>query len=237
MIDMLNKNSLFHGIVLQLPLPKNFAADFQEIMDSIDKYKDIDCISTPNYNNTIFYNQGISPLKNKVTGQMPTPSSTILNEQSYPCTALAVDQMLQFYGIDCSHKRVVVLGNSYLVGRPISTLFSRKGAFVSVCDLDSPFTKCLIKEADILVSCTGSEIKLGAADVKDGLVLFDVGIRFCPRTRRVKGDVDVSLIKEKLGFYTPVPGGMGPLTVANMIFNLYGSFARIEGERLLFLDN
>ena len=149
----------------------------------------------------------------------------------FPCTALAIDQMIQIYNIDCYQKNVVILGRSYLVGTPISSLFFKKGAYVNVCDINTLNIKDLIKNADILVSCTGNEIKLTNKDVKNGLILFDVGVILDKKTKKIRGDIDIEDIKDKLQLYTPVPGGLGPLTVANMILNLYQSFLILENNK------
>lgn len=144
----------------------------------------------------------------------------------FPCTALAIDQMLFKFEVPCLNQRVVILGKSYLVGTPINSLFVSKGAKVHVCNVHTKNKGKLIREADILVSCTGSSIRLGPGDIKEGVVIFDVGINVDPETGAVKGDICIEGVKDRVAMYTPVPGGLGPLTVANMIHNLYMAFLK-----------
>jgi methylenetetrahydrofolate dehydrogenase (NADP+)/methenyltetrahydrofolate cyclohydrolase len=236
-INILNKNSLFHGIVLQLPLPSKLSPHFYEIIDCITKQKDIDCISTENYNNISSYNHDSNIINNIIKNFQNTPENRWTSHSGlYPCTTLSIDQMIQIYQISCFKKNVVILGSSYLVGKPISKYFIRKGSYAYSCDVTTPNIKELIKNADILVTCTGSEIRLLPEDIKEDLVLFDVGINIGSKSKKIQGDVDVSLIKHKLKYYSPVPGGLGPLTVANMILNLYNSFLKIEHEKCFRFD-
>ena len=117
---------------------------------------------------------------------------------------------------------MVILGQSYLVGTPVASLFRRKGSRVLVGDPDD--CKREMGFADIIVSCTGTDIQIEPHEVKDDLVLFDIGILVDHSTGLVRGDVLLDNLFSKLSFYTPVPGGVGPLTVANVIHNLFCAF-------------
>lgn len=203
-----------HGIVIQLPLPYDLHPDFHEILDTINPQKDIDCLTSVNYNNMIKYDLNDS-LKS-------------IEENMYPCTAISIDQMLNQYQIEVENKNVVILGSSYLVGTPIQTLFTNKKGIVTILNNNNLNFKNIIKNADILVSCTGKEIILQNEDIKKDLVLLDVGIVCTEGKKEIRGDIDKTAIMENLKYYTPVPGGIGPLTVANMITNLYKSFLKLE---------
>lgn len=152
------------------------------------------------------------------------PFSNNFHSNIYPSTSISMHQMLERYKVNVEEKKVVILGKSYLVGIPAKKLFEGKRGNVTILDKHDMHIKEQIKEADILVSCTGSPINLKKKDVKDGLVLFDVGIIYNESTKTIRGDVDKSDIINKLSLYTPVPGGIGPLTVSNMMNNLYQTY-------------
>ena len=139
--------------------------------------------------------------------------------------------MLEKYKINVENKKVVILGKSLLVGLPAKKLFEEKKGNVIIFDKYDKDIKKHIKEADILVSCTGNPINLREKDIKSGLILFDVGIICSDNNKNIRGDIDNSQIINKLGMYTPVPGGLGPLTVANMINNLYQTYLHQEKIR------
>jgi methylenetetrahydrofolate dehydrogenase (NADP+)/methenyltetrahydrofolate cyclohydrolase len=229
-----NQDDDSHGMVLQLPLPLHLHPSFFKIVKSISPLKDIDCISPDNYSNMSLYESGdsILPKYLKDNNHLISKNLEYLHgsRKIFPCTALSIDQMIFKYQINCEGKNVVILGKSYLVGTPINSLFVSKGAKVNICNINTKNIKELIKSADILVTCTGSQIDLEVDDFREGLILFDVGIAFEKETGIVRGDVNLEKIKERLGYFTPVPGGLGPLTVANMIHNLYLTFLKQQFE-------
>ena len=216
-------------MVLQLPLPLHLHPEFFEIVECINPLKDIDCISPENYSNISCYDPQYSLLQylkenNEVISKRFEQFSG--SRKIFPCTALAIDQMIFKYNIECEGKTVVILGKSYLVGTPINSLFFSKGATVHICNAKTKNKRKLISKADILVTCTGKRLRLLPEYLKKGVILFDVGIAFDSKTGEIKGDVNINQIKEKVGLFTPVPGGLGPLTVSNMIQNLYLSFLK-----------
>lgn len=200
---------------MQLPLSDHLKPDLIEILEHIDPSKDVDCLTPTNYKKMLELElqDYIEPDKKHFT---------IL-----PCTSLALDQMLKEYEISATGKEVIILGQSYLVGTPVASLFRRKGSKVLVSDTEN--CKHHLHFADILVSCTGTNVQIEAGEVKEGLVLFDIGILVDHSTGFVRGDVLPEKLFEKLSHFTPVPGGVGPLTVANVIHNLYGSFLKQNG--------
>ena len=213
--------------MLQLPLPQHLHPFFFDIVEHIDPVKDVDCISPENYSKMSSYESNQSLIQ-YLSENKDTISRSFEyfhgSRKIFPCTALSIDQMIFKYGIDCAGKVVVILGKSYLVGTPINSLFESKGATVQICTQKTKNQDLIIEQADILVSCTGNNITLNPEKVKQGLVLFDVGIGIDSETGLIRGDIQIEPIAHKLGLYTPVPGGLGPLTVANMIHNLYLSF-------------
>ena len=174
-INDFNNNNDIHGIVLQLPLPPHLSLNFNQFLNKIDPAKDVDCLHENNYNKTTPF----SPNKHS----------------SLPCVVMAIDLLLQKYQIECKNKSVVILGKSFLVGLPVQTLFQNKGSFVELCDQFTLDIISLIEKADILVFATGKEIKLSKDNLKNGCVIFDIGIRMKNENGEMKvtGDVDVFL--------------------------------------------
>jgi 5,10-methylene-tetrahydrofolate dehydrogenase/methenyl tetrahydrofolate cyclohydrolase len=203
-IKKLNQDKKITGIIVQLPLPKNL--DEKVILDSIYPAKDADAITSTNV---------------KVW--------TIQGPTSYPATARGVGELLGFYKIPLKRKRVCVIGRSKFVGTPIACLCRAKGALVTVCHSK---TEDLVKEtlaADVIISVVGKAGLITAEHVKKGQVIVDVGLSRASVDGKTKlvGDVDFEKVKAVLGdspagggAITPVPGGVGPMTVLALFENL-----------------
>jgi len=202
-VKQLNK-SHFDGFIVQLPLPSHIDSD--GIINEISAYKDID---------------GFHPLN---FGKM-----SIGQKAMRPATPYGILKLLQHYQIETRGKKVVVIGRSNLVGKPISIMlgndFEIGRATVTSCDINTP--KELLDEetrrADIVIVAVGKRNILTADMVKEGAVVIDVGINR-DEDGKLVGDVDFENVSKKAGWITPVPGGVGPMTVAGLILNTYESW-------------
>jgi methylenetetrahydrofolate dehydrogenase (NADP+)/methenyltetrahydrofolate cyclohydrolase len=199
-VKRLNKSS-YDGFIVQLPLPEHIKAD--SIINEISAYKDID---------------GFHPLN---FGKM-----SLGQKSMRPATAYGILKLIQWYEIDTKGKHVVVIGRSNIVGKPISIMlgndFNIGRATVTSCDINTP-RELLIEEtkkADIVIVAVGKPGLLTSDMVKEGVVVIDVGINKLDSGRLV-GDCDFDAIAEKASWITPVPGGVGPMTISGLILNTY----------------
>lgn len=202
-IDELNKNKNIHGILVQLPLPKHISADEAEILDFIDPDKDVD---------------GFHPIN---VGKL-----SVGQEHLVPCTPLGCIKMLELAGIDIAGKNAVIIGRSNIVGKPMFNLLLSRNATVTVCHSRTKDLASVTKEADILVVAIGKPNFVTADMVKSGAVVIDVGINRIA-SKKLVGDVDFEHVKEVAGAITPVPGGVGLLTIAMLMHNTVKA-ARIQ---------
>jgi len=192
LIDGLNSDPAVHGILVQLPLPKHIDKD--RVAEAIGPEKDVD---------------GFHPIN---VGRL-----TLGIETMEPCTPKGIVYLLEHYGIDIEGKRAVVVGRSNIVGKPVSILLLSRNATVTVCHSRTKDLPSVTRQADILVAATGKPKMIGSSMVKDGAVVVDVGIT---RTQSgLIGDVDFDAVKEVASYITPVPGGIGPMTIAMLLLN------------------
>ena len=202
-IAELNQSENIHGILVQLPLPKHMSTDEAEILDFIDPDKDVD---------------GFHPVN---VGKL-----SIGQEHLVPCTPLGCIKMLELAGIDVAGKHAVIIGRSNIVGKPMFNLLLARNATVTVCHSRTKDLASITREADILVVAIGKPNFVTAEMVKLGAVVIDVGInRIAPK--KLVGDVDFEQVKEVVGAITPVPGGVGLLTIAMLMHNTVKA-ARIQ---------
>lgn len=192
-IDELNKNPEIDGILVQLPIPKHL--DTEKILNSISPEKDADGLH--------YINAG-----KLYTGQIPN---------SVACTPKGIIRILDEYKIDVEGKHAVVIGRSNLVGKPIAQLLMQKNATVTHLHSKSKNIEFFTKNADIIVVATGKPKMLKGEMVKDGVVIIDVGISRVDG--KLSGDVDFDSVAPKAAYITPVPKGVGPMTVAMLIQN------------------
>jgi methylenetetrahydrofolate dehydrogenase (NADP+)/methenyltetrahydrofolate cyclohydrolase len=192
-IDELNKDDEIHGILVQLPLPKHI--DEIKLIEAISPEKDVD---------------GFHPIN---IGRMMTGQDAFL-----PCTPFGVMVMLEEMGIDPAGKDVVVVGRSNIVGKPAGQLFLNKNATVTYCHSRTKDLKEHTKKADIVVSAVGIAGLITAEHIKTGAVVIDVGMNR-DAEGKLCGDVAYEEVKEKAGYITPVPGGVGPMTIAMLMYN------------------
>ena len=191
-IASLNKNPKVSGILLQLPLPRHL--DENRAINKINPLKDVDCLTNTNL------------------GAMMSGKQLIA-----PCTATGVMQILKNESVDIAGKNAVVIGRSLLVGKSTANLLEQKNATVTLCHSKTENLATITKNADILVVAIGKPEFIKSEHVKTGAVVIDVGIN---RTEKgLKGDVDFDDVKDKCSLITPVPGGVGPLTVACLMEN------------------
>ena len=190
----LNNDSSVTGILLQLPIPRDF--NCREIIDLIDVKKDVEGL-TSYHLGQIFANK----------------------EKIIPCTPKGVLTMLEKYNIDLTGKNVCIVGYSDIVGKPLAALCSNRNATVTVCNIKTKDLKSHTLQADIIMTATGVVNLIKANMVKEGAVVIDIGI--AKTENGIVGDVDFENVKGKCSFITPVPGGVGPMTVASIIENLY----------------
>jgi methylenetetrahydrofolate dehydrogenase (NADP+)/methenyltetrahydrofolate cyclohydrolase len=204
-INKLNQNSDVDGILVQLPLPKHISE--QLVIDTISADKDVD---------------GFHPVS---VGRMVQGLPAF-----YPATPYGILLMIAHYNIETKGKHAVVIGRSNIVGRPISILLNRNdypgNCTVTVCHSHTPNLKEICLQADIIVAALGRPEFLKGNMVKDGAVVIDVGItRVKDASKKsgfaIKGDVDFAGVAEKCSYITPVPGGVGPMTIAALLMNTY----------------
>lgn len=202
LIEKYNKDSKIHGILVQLPLPKHI--NESKVLLAIDPKKDVD---------------GFHPIN---VGMMVAGSPYFL-----PCTPHGVQQLLIRSGIDPEGKEVVVVGRSNIVGKPVANILLQKkkgaNATVTICHTRTKNMAEHTKRADILIVAAGFPKAVTADMVKEGVVVIDVGVNEIGKTpegkRILAGDVDFDAVKEKASYITPVPGGVGPMTIVMLMLN------------------
>ena len=192
-IERMNENPKLDGILVQLPLPKHI--DTTVVLEAIDPLKDVD---------------GFHPYN---VGRMVSNLDAFL-----PATPFGVMRMFQEYGIELSGKNVVVIGSSDIVGKPMASLLINAKATVTVCNSRTKDLKAHTLAADIVVIAVGVPLLLKADMVKDGAIVIDVGINRLD-TGKLVGDADFESLKDKCSFLTPVPGGVGPMTIGMLLKN------------------
>ncbi len=214
LIVKLNKDPQVNGILVQLPLPDDL--NEEKIIDLIDPQKDVD---------------GFHPFN---TGKLWIN----LKPYFFPCTPWGIYQLIKEHKVDLSGKDVVILGRSNIVGKPIAGILSQKLPFanstVTICHSRTKNLEEKLKNADAIVAAIGKPEFLKADMVKEGVVIVDVGINRVsdssdPRGYRVVGDVDYNDIKNKASFITPVPGGVGAMTIAMLLSNTVQAFKMQNG--------
>ena len=192
-INMMNNNPKLDGILVQLPLPKHI--DTTTVLEAINPLKDVD---------------GFHPYN---VGRMVSNLDSFL-----PATPFGVMRMFEEHNIELSGKDVVVIGSSDIVGKPMASLLINKKATVTVCNSRTKDLKAHTSKADIVIIAVGVPYLLKEDMVKDGAIVIDVGINRLD-TGKLVGDADFEGLKNKCSFLTPVPGGVGPMTIAMLLKN------------------
>jgi methylenetetrahydrofolate dehydrogenase (NADP+) / methenyltetrahydrofolate cyclohydrolase len=194
LIKSLNENPSIHGILMQLPLPSHI--NQFNVINAINPKKDVDGLT--------YYNAGL-----------------LLNKKAtfVPCTPLGTMELLKYYNIELKGKDVVIVNRSILVGKPLSLLLLDKDATVMICHSHTKNINEKVRNADIIITAVGNRklFTLREESVKDGVVIIDIGIS--RENGKIKGDVDFENVSKKASWITPVPGGVGPMTIAMLLKN------------------
>jgi methylenetetrahydrofolate dehydrogenase (NADP+)/methenyltetrahydrofolate cyclohydrolase len=213
LINQYNNNKEFHGILVQLPLPDHINKD--KVIEVISPKKDVD---------------GFHPI---------SVGNLVIGKEAFrSCTPAGIQELLIRYNIDTKGKHVVVLGRSNIVGKPIANILLQKkehaNSIVTICHSAAPDVSHYTKQADILIAAIGSPKFVKADMVKDGVVVIDVGINrvedaVAKKGYRVVGDVDFEEVSKKASYISPVPGGVGPMTIAMLLKNTFEAFIKYGG--------
>lgn len=193
LIDKLNNDSNVHGILCQLPVPKHI--DEEKVLNAISPEKDVDAFHPVN------------------CGKVMTGDYKFA-----PCTPSGMMEMLKYYNIPVAGKHCVIIGRSNIVGKPMAMLMLENNATVTICHSKTENLSEITKQADILVAAVGKPKFVTADMVKDGAVVLDVGINRMT-DGKLCGDVDFDNVADKTSFITPVPGGVGPMTITMLLKN------------------
>lgn len=194
LIKTLSDDKLVDGILVQLPLPKHLNED--KILSLIPPEKDVDGFTAENVGNTVLFKDAITS-----------------------CTPAGIMYMLKSLNVPLCGKHAVVIGRSNIVGKPVAMLLLKENCTLSVCHSKTENLKEITKQADILVVAIGRPKFVKADMVKDGAIIIDVGIN---RTENgLVGDVDFDAVKDKVSYISPVPGGVGPMTIVMLMKNAY----------------
>ena len=207
-IEKLNADPSIHGILVQLPLPKHISE--KAVIDAISPDKDVD---------------GFTPVN---VGRM------MIGERCFlPCTPHGIIKLIEFSGMDISGKHAVVIGRSNIVGKPVAALLARKetNATVTLCHTGTPDISRFTREADIVVVAAGRPGTLTGDMIKEGATIIDVGVnriedKTKPKGFRLAGDADFESCSKVAGAITPVPGGVGPMTITMLLWNTLESAKR-----------
>ncbi len=199
-VARLNANREVHGILVQLPLPKHI--DSARVLETIAPAKDVDGFHEANLGALMAGRPGV-----------------------VPCTPLGCMRLIEHAGMQIAGRHAVVVGRSNIVGKPLAMLLLQRDATVTICHSKTPDLRAITGQADILVAAVGRAKLVTAAMVKPGACVIDVGINRLP-DGKLAGDVDYESVKEVAGWITPVPGGVGPMTIAMLLENCLNAAAR-----------
>jgi methylenetetrahydrofolate dehydrogenase (NADP+)/methenyltetrahydrofolate cyclohydrolase len=192
LIRQLNNDKKIHGIIVQLPLPNHI--DEKKILRMISPEKDVDGLNPINLGNLLIGNEFLTP-----------------------CTPKGIIRMLDKMKIPVEKKNVVIMNNSNVVGKPLAMMLTNRFATVTLCHVKTKYLKEHTKKAEILITATGVPNLIKKDMIKEGVVIIDAGI--CYKDGKVYGDVDFDDVKDVASYITPVPGGVGPMTVAMVLEN------------------
>ncbi|QWB99959.1 bifunctional methylenetetrahydrofolate dehydrogenase/methenyltetrahydrofolate cyclohydrolase FolD [Mycoplasmatota bacterium] len=202
-IEDLNHDEDVHGILLQLPIPKHI--DSEKVINMIDPLKDVDGFSN---HHVARLNKGLDAL--------------------VPCTPLGIMEIFNEYNIDLEGKHAVVIGRSQIVGKPMASLLLKANATVTITHSRTKDMKAITKQADILVVAIGKAKMIDESYIKKDAILIDVGISRIDG--KLYGDIDFDSVKDKASYITPVPGGVGPMTIAMLLKNTLTCFKNIMNK-------
>jgi methylenetetrahydrofolate dehydrogenase (NADP+)/methenyltetrahydrofolate cyclohydrolase len=192
-IDALNRDPSIHGILVQLPVPAHI--DANKVIEAISPTKDVDGF------------------------HIASAGALMVGQPGFlPCTPYGCMKMLESIGYDLRGKHAVVIGRSSIVGKPMALLLLQKNATVTICHSATQDLRAITLQADVIVAAVGKRNVLTADMVKPGAVVLDVGMNRTPEGK-LCGDVDFEGVRQVAGFITPVPGGVGPMTITMLLVN------------------
>lgn len=202
-IKIFNNDKEIHGVLIQLPLPKHISEE--DVLRNVEMKKDVDGFHA--------YNMGCLAMHNR------TPLFV-------PCTPLGCIKILDKLGCDLKGKNIVIIGKSNIVGLPLGLILMKRDATITMCDKFTKDITSFTKNADIMIVACGQPLMVKKDWIKEDCIVLDVGINHINEGSRKKlvGDVDYDDIIEKASYVTPVPGGVGPMTIAMLINNTYDAF-------------
>ncbi len=213
-LQRLNEDPTVHGIIVQMPLPKHI--DSKLIVDLVDWKKDVDGFHVRNI------------------GELAKRNGDPL---FLPCTAAGVMKLLESSKVDCKGKHAVVMGRSDIVGMPVFQLLQKAGATVTLCHTQTVDVESFTSTADILVVAAGQPLMVGAKHIKKGAVVIDVGIHSVANSKKLVGDVKFDEAAAVASAITPVPGGVGPMTVALLMRNTVDAAKRtLERKKMTYIQ-
>ncbi len=204
-VDALNNDPAIHGILVQLPLPAHI--DANKVIEAIAPAKDVDGFHVASAGALMVGQPGF-----------------------WPCTPYGCMKMLESIGYDLRGKHAVVIGRSNIVGKPMALMLLQKNATVTICHSATPDLKAMTLQADVIVAAVGKRNVLTADMVKPGAVVMDVGMNRTPEGK-LCGDVDFEGVQKVAGFITPVPGGVGPMTITMLLVNTLEAAERDAASR------
>ena len=204
-VDALNKDPAIHGILVQLPLPAHI--DANKVIEAIAPAKDVDGFHVASAGALMVGQPGF-----------------------WPCTPYGCMKMLESIGYDLRGKHAVVIGRSNIVGKPMALMLLQKNATVTICHSATPDLKAMTLQADVIVAAVGKRNVLIADMVKPGAVVIDVGMNRTPEGK-LCGDVDFEGVQKVAGYITPVPGGVGPMTITMLLVNTLAAAERDAASR------
>lgn len=205
-IEMLNENKTVDGILIQMPLPKHIHTE--RIVDTLSPDKDVDGVTDKN------------------VASLWKQKRSDYSRFCVPCTPRSAMRILKAANIDLTGKRVVVVGRSNIVGLPVAKLLMNENATVTIAHSRTRDLAALLRSAEVIVAAIGQAHFITEDMVSDGVVIVDVGINSDPQTGKMVGDVDTERVAPHCTMITPVPGGVGPLTICSLMENTIDCFLR-----------
>lgn len=205
LIDDLNEREEISGILVQLPIPKHL--DESKIISRISPLKDVDAFHPVNVGKIM-----------------------VGNFDFVPCTPAGIMELLKYYNVDISGKHCVVIGRSNIVGKPMAMLLLKENGTVTICHSKTKNLKEITKTADIIVVAVGKKDFFNSDMVKEGAVVIDVGINRRSEDNKICGDVNFNDVYDKVSLITPVPGGVGPMTISMLMKNTINA-AKLNSKR------
>jgi methylenetetrahydrofolate dehydrogenase (NADP+)/methenyltetrahydrofolate cyclohydrolase len=224
-VHSINRDERINGLLVLFPLPKRINA--RRVVNEIAPEKDIDGLGSISVGR-LAADESTFQIFREGSYELLTECRFLPSVSSFlPCTPFGVIRLLEHYGVDIKGKHAVVVGKSLAVGKPLSMMLLAKEATVTVCHRETSDLKAFTRQADILCTATGVSGLINGDMIKEGAVIVDIGINVL-EDGRIVGDVDFGTVKDKASCITPVPGGVGPVTIAMLLDNTVRSARRNE---------